>query len=275
MTRPTDQDTRGIVDPRAGFEHFTLTRHEPSPDLAWAVDRYWVVRWDMRDGDSYEQRVIPHAAVHLVFEAGAATIQAISPHAFVRRLERRGLAFGVKFQPAGFRPFLRGAVSAIAGQRLAASVVFGAEIDDIARILGGVDDVNGSTAVVETFLRSLGTQPLPKTASLNAVVDLIVADKSLTRVGDLAERLGTNTRKLQRLFADHVGLSPKWVISRCRIHEAAEMATRQTSIDWAGLATELGYSDQSHLVRDFTATVGTSPNRYTRQAGRPRTSPHA
>lgn len=268
MTRPTDQDTRGIVDFRAGFEHFELTRHLPSPDLAWAVDCYWVVRWDMPDGESYEQRVIPHAAVHLVFEAGAATIEAISPHEFVRRLERRGQVFGVKFRPAGFRPFLRGRVSAVAGQRFAASAVFGAEADATARVLAGADDVNGSTAVVESLLRSLDAQPLPATGPLNAVVGLIVADRSLTRVGDLADRLGMNTRKLQRLFADHVGLSPKWVINRCRIHEAAEAAMRRASIDWAELATELGYSDQSHLVRDFTATVGTSPDQYTRRAAR-------
>ncbi|GAA4235007.1 AraC-like DNA-binding protein [Streptosporangium album] len=270
MARPTERDTRGIVDPRAGFERFTLTRHEPSPDLAWAVDRYWSVRWDLRDGDSYEQRVILHPAVHLVFEVGAATVEAISPHDFARRLERRGQAFGVKFRPAGFRPFLGGAVSAIAGRRFVASVVFGAEVDEISRILGVTDDVNALTDVVETFLRRLDTQPLPMTATMNAVVDLIVADKSLTRVGDLARRLGINPRRLQRLFADHVGLGPKWVINRCRIHEAADVAIRGASIDWARLAAELGYSDQSHLVRDFTATVGTSPDQYNRQAARPR-----
>ncbi|WP_327370460.1 helix-turn-helix domain-containing protein [Streptomyces sp. NBC_01217] len=268
MTRPSDQDTRGIIDPRAGFEHFELTRHLPSPDLAWAVDRYWVVRWDMPDGESFEQRVIPHAAVHLVFEDGAATIEAISPHEFVRRLERRGQVFGVKFRPAGFRPFLRSRVSAVAGQRFAASAVFGAAAGDVARELAGADDVNGSAAAVEALLRARDVQPLPATGPLNAVVALVVADRSLTRVDALAERLGMSTRKLQRLFADHVGLSPKWVINRCRIHEAAELAMRRASVDWAELAAELGYSDQSHLVRDFTATVGTSPEQYTRRAAR-------
>ncbi|WP_434587328.1 AraC family transcriptional regulator [Streptomyces sp. A5-4] len=265
MTRPTDQDTRGIIDPRAGFEHFTLTRHEPSPGLAWAVDRYWIVRWDMPAGECYEQRVIQHPAVHLVFEPGAATVQTISPHDFVRRLEGRGRAFGVKFRPAGFRPFLGGAVSAVAGRQLAASEVFGTGVDDLCDVLRGDDSTSRSATAVEAFLRSLGTLPLPMTEPVNSVVDLIVADTSLSRVTDLAERLGITTRKLQRLFADHIGLGPKWVINRSRIHEAAEAATRRASIDWADLAAELGYSDQAHLVRDFTATVGTSPDRYTRR----------
>ena len=35
-------------------------------------------------------------------------------------------------------------------------------------------------------------------------------------------------------------------------------------VDWAALAYELGYSDQAHLVRDFTATIGISPTAYAR-----------
>ena len=83
---------------------------------------------------------------------------------------------------------------------------------------------------------------------------------------DLARRLSMSTRSLQRLFADHVGLGPKWVINRCRIHQAAEVAAGAAAVDWAALAAELGYSDQSHLVREFTAAVGTPPDRYARES---------
>ena len=37
---------------------------------------------------------------------------------------------------------------------------------------------------------------------------------------------------------------------------------RGGSIDWAGLAAELGYADQAHFTRDFTAMVGESPTVY-------------
>jgi AraC-like DNA-binding protein len=106
------------------------------------------------------------------------------------------------------------------------------------------------------------------TATVNAIVAHIVEDRSITRVTDLAERLGTSTRRLERLFAEHVGLGPKWVINRCRLHEAVEVATRSEAVDWATLAAQFGYSDQSHLVRDFTATIGSSPQRYAQLARR-------
>jgi AraC-like DNA-binding protein len=52
------------------------------------------------------------------------------------------------------------------------------------------------------------------------------------------------------------------VILRYRIHEAVDRASPQ--VDWGRLAADLGYSDQAHLVRDFTATLGVSPTVYTR-----------
>ena len=67
---------------------------------------------------------------------------------------------------------------------------------------------------------------------------------------------------LARTFARYVGVSPKWVIRRYRIHEALVRVDSGTEVDWAGLAADLGYSDQAHFVRDFTTTVGTTPTRY-------------
>ena len=37
---------------------------------------------------------------------------------------------------------------------------------------------------------------------------------------------------------------------------------RVTGPSWAALARDLGYADQAHLTRDFTATIGVPPSRY-------------
>jgi AraC-like DNA-binding protein len=49
---------------------------------------------------------------------------------------------------------------------------------------------------------------------------------------------------------------------RARLHEAAERADSGEPVDWALLATDLGYADQAHLTRDFTVTIGVPPARY-------------
>ncbi|MGI5213708.1 helix-turn-helix domain-containing protein [Plantactinospora sp. CA-290183] len=84
----------------------------------------------------------------------------------------------------------------------------------------------------------------------------------MSRVDVLAGELGTTVRGLQRLFAEYVGIGPKWVIRRYRLHEVTERLARGAAIDWAELAAELGYADQPHLVRDFTKMFGEPPPRY-------------
>ncbi|MGH3243290.1 MAG: helix-turn-helix domain-containing protein, partial [Spirillospora sp.] len=73
-------------------------------------------------------------------------------------------------------------------------------------------------------------------------------------------------RGLQRLFHEYVGIGPKWVIRRYRMLEAAGRAEAGARVGWADLAAELGYTDQAHFTRDFTAAVGTPPARYAREA---------
>jgi transcriptional regulator GlxA family with amidase domain len=95
-------------------------------------------------------------------------------------------------------------------------------------------------------------------------VKRITEDPGLQRVAQLAGASGLSERKLQRLFSDYVGVSPKWVMRRARLHEAALRveAHGPASVDWAALAADLGYADQAHLTRDFTATLGAPPTRY-------------
>jgi AraC-like DNA-binding protein len=57
--------------------------------------------------------------------------------------------------------------------------------------------------------------------------------------------------------------SPKWVIQRYRLHEAAERLDTAAT-DLSTLAHELGYADQAHFARDFKAAVGRPPASYLR-----------
>ena len=64
-----------------------------------------------------------------------------------------------------------------------------------------------------------------------------------------------------------VGVGPKWIVRRSRVQDAAERVARGETVDWAGIAQELGYHDQAHLIRDFREQVGSTPAAYARQCG--------
>ena len=60
--------------------------------------------------------------------------------------------------------------------------------------------------------------------------------------------------------------TPKWVIQRYRLHEAAERlrAPKESAPALADLAAALGYADQAHFARDFKRVVGESPGAFAR-----------
>lgn len=64
--------------------------------------------------------------------------------------------------------------------------------------------------------------PAPDTSAVLAgqLVHVMVADRSLSPVDQVAARVGLPVCRLQRLFAEHGGVPPKGVLMRARLHDA-------------------------------------------------------
>jgi AraC-like DNA-binding protein len=96
---------------------------------------------------------------------------------------------------------------------------------------------------------------------VDRVVALVESRPDLLRVAQLCEATGLGERALQRLVQRRLGLTPKWLVQRRRLHEAAE-ALRHGAGSMAETAALLGYADQAHFTRDWTAVTGTPPARF-------------
>jgi AraC-like DNA-binding protein len=135
---------------------------------------------------------------------------------------------------------------------------------DLGEVQGAESQAAGMDAL-EDWFRRLAPTRRPGAGLVDDAVDLIVARTDLTRVDALAAELGVTVRTLQRRFDRHLGVGPKWVLRRCRIQDALGVIESGGEVDWAGLAVELGYADQSHFTNAFTALVGTPPGEYTKR----------
>ncbi len=261
--RPLDnRKHRGILRREAGEKKFRLARYLPAQDLHYFVEFYWSVTWDLRGQEPYVQEVLPYPSVHLVFEKDQTRIFGVMTGRFTRLLENAGRAFSVKFRPGGFYPFVKRPVSAFTNATLSCHDAFG--VDDRALeedVLAQEDE--GAMQVVEDFLRARLPEEDEHVGEVNRIVDYIIAHPEITRVDDVVSRLDLNKRALQRLFSQYVGVSPKWVIKRYRLHEAAERLAAGEVIDGAEIAQDLGYFDQAHFIKDFKAIIGKTPGEYT------------
>ncbi|MGP4044689.1 AraC family transcriptional regulator [Streptomyces sp. 2A115] len=259
------RDTRGIVGAAELFARVDFRRPEPAEPLRRHVEHYWLIDWDLPE--PYVSHVVPHPAVHIVFQqfegqAPFVEVAGIQLGLFTQKLEGRGRVCGIKFRPGSFRPFAPGhPVSDWTGKRLPLADVLPAGQGNDTAVLTPADE-NARVAALDAFLLGLAPAPDPEADLAMGLVDRIRTDRTIRRVGDFARAEGMTVRAMQRLFSAYVGVGPKWIILRYRIHEALERAKSTPTVDWATLAADLGYADQAHLIRDFTATVGVPPTAY-------------
>jgi AraC-like DNA-binding protein len=249
---------RGVLDPGAAARHFRLSRYAPAPDLAHLVERHWFVEWDLRR--PFTQGVVTHPSVNLAIEPHYAAVFGVVTGRSDHTIEGRGKVVGCKFRPGAFHAFMPVPAAELTDRVIGAVEVFGPSTlhEDV---LAARED-RAQIAVVEAFLRARLPEPDPQVEVVADIMRLVLATPELTRVDQLVEATGLSSRSLQRLFREYVGVTPKWVLQRVRLHEAAERIADEPSEDWAMLALDLGYFDQAHFIKDFKAVVGRSPAEY-------------
>ena len=107
-----------------------------------------------------------------------------------------------------------------------------------------------------------------------AAVVRMEAAGGAVRIDDLAAALGVTRQHLALLFRERVGLPAKTFAMVCRFrraHAALRACDRPAgAVDWAALAGECGYYDQSHLIHAFNQFADATPQAFLRGgSGRP------
>jgi AraC-like DNA-binding protein len=255
---------RGVLRAPSPDGRLGTMRVLPSARLAPFVHHFGSVRWSLRT--PFEAEALPHPSVQIVLEkAGGRCCAAVAgvPNARVAKvLVGEGHAFRITFRPAMFQPILGAPVASITDGVLRARDVFGPNADRWARTVLAEPDLARKIAIVEAFLEPLLLHRDPEAVRFRDLVERMATDRALLRVEDVAEIAGLDVRALQRSFRVYVGVSPKWIIRRYRLHEAAERLKAKRPQSLAALAASLDYADQSHFAREFKFVIGQTPRSF-------------
>lgn len=95
---------------------------------------------------------------------------------------------------------------------------------------------------------------------LNAV-DFIIDGCGAREISDLRMHTAVSARRLERLFAKNMGVSPKTFSSLVRYQLLWQEMTRSPGFNVLDAVEKYGYSDQSHLLKDFRRRHLMNPNR--------------
>lgn len=257
---------RGLLRPEASEQTFRLERLAPADDLADLVLHHWIVEWDLPPGESFTSQTLPHASCHMTIEPVGSRFTGVLTGDFTYRQEGAGRVVGLRFRPGATAGWVDFEAWRLTDQQVAIDeVVPGVDVAALeARVRGTTDDTSAVTAIEEA-LRPVQPTIDPRVEVVERVVEELVPDPQVHTVEDLAAGVSMSVRTLQRLFRSLVGVSPKWVLMRHRLHAATSRVVPGVDIDWARLATDLGYYDQAHFIHEFRRVVGITPAAYARE----------
>jgi AraC-like DNA-binding protein len=272
VSRPRIDAVRGVLQRPAPADSIVHERFAPAAELEEFIQHFWTVRWDLRGEPPLLAETLPHPCVHVVFDRGQGRVTGVQSRRFRRRIQGQSRVFGIKFRPAAFQPVLGAPLSQLTDRTVSVRSVFGREGIALKDAILAEPDVRRCVTLAQDFLRRR-LPPMPEPiARMRDLVERLAADASVTRMEQVAALAKLEPRNLQRRFSAAVGVSPKWVLKRYRLHEAAEQLARAQVPDMASLALQLGYFDQSHFIRDFKALVGCSPGQYAERAAASRSA---
>jgi AraC-like DNA-binding protein len=111
------------------------------------------------------------------------------------------------------------------------------------------------------LLRQIQKQSATANQKTKLALDLVVASKGNISIKRLADQIQLSERTLQRLFKEHVGVSPKQFAKIIQFQSSLKGITQCGLQKLTDVVYEHGYADQSHFIRDFKKYTSTKPSR--------------
>lgn len=257
----------------------TYHRVPPPPELRDLIESYWEggepstdrmvvmasrtlsLQIDLHDDELrwYER---PHA-VHVekgVTVAGAQR-RAFDVDAWQPKIVR------VTFKPGGARPFLGVPLNALCDTHVSLADIWGSAATRLQqRLVEAGNPAEVFAALGDELVAAVaGNGRSTRPAVQRALAAARVAPGVL--VADLAKCAEISPKRLIRLFAEDVGLTPKVYLRLTRFERVLSAVFPRSRVDWASVASEHGYFDQSHLIRDFHAFADMTPIDYLSRRG--------
>lgn len=263
----------GVLRPEQFARHVRLERRPAGAAVERYVENFWALAWDLPTGTTFLSETLPHPTCSLTVErathprpglrSGDVVVTGVVTRRFQVVTQGRARVVGVKFRPGGLVALAGGRARDWTDRVLPARSVVPASLADSLARLDPEAEVDEAVTQVEQALGALAPARDDEVYArvLDIVADLL-DDRSLVSVAQVEERHGVSARTLQRWFTTWVGVGPKWVLARYRMHDVVGELDAGYDGALADLAHRYGWFDQAHFTRDFTALVGVTPSSY-------------
>jgi AraC-like DNA-binding protein len=257
--------------------------YKPPRPLGDFVDDLWL--YDGYAQPHLKERILPSGTIELVINLqenefriydpacperyrrfpGAMVSGAYSSIFVIDTLEDASV-IGAHFKPGGAFPFLGLPAGELADLHVDLETLWGrSAMMALREQLCTAPTPERRFSILERALLAHLFRPLEHRHAVSTALHAFTSSDEIWTIGALARRIGISQRRFIEVFTDEVGVTPKLFSRIQRFHLALSAVQECGSVNWAGLAADCGYFDQSHLIRDFLGFSGLTPADYLNQ----------
>lgn len=180
----------------------------------------------------------------------------------VRGIDGPSSVVGVHFRPGGAAALFGGALPELRNKTVLLEDLWGAPARQWREQLQQETAPAARLRRIEAeLIRRLAAAP-PPDRMIAAALAAWQRDPANAAVEPVQRASGCTPARFIRRFEAAVGLTPKRCARVLRFNALLHALVRQGPRDWASLAADAGYFDQSHLIHEFRRLAGTTPASY-------------
>lgn len=239
---------------------------KPCEELSPYVRYYWVMEYDA----PFKVLTFPIGCPQLIFHRGEAL--------YIPELGTRQCKFTISGQVnfpahiqsdgrlemivAVFRPhtiglFIDTPPYAFYNREIPGYDIENRRLNALAERIFECENTSDCIRLLEQWLLSR-INPTLNTRRIACTLQKLFENPSIT-IGCLAEEACLGKKQYERVFRDCVGMNPKEYARIVKFQKAMEIM-QCGDINFAAVAAESGYADQSHFIREFKKMSGHTPN---------------
>jgi AraC-like DNA-binding protein len=253
-----------------------FSRAAPDEALSGIVQEYWEVEGHL---SPFRERVLPNGCTELMVNLGPPHTllmhagASVWEHAWFSGLHARAIAIeslhgthlvSARLHPLGaLRLFGLDAAKGV-NAVTDLEILLGPPARELRALLLAAESSEERFAHLERFLVPRLSPGLAPSKIVCDAARLIEEAHGNLRIASLHADLGVSRKQLWLRFARELGVSPKAYAQLQRFVWTLARLRESTTVDWPRLAVAAGYSDQSHLVRDFRRVASASPTEFLR-----------
>jgi AraC-like DNA-binding protein len=233
---------------------------KPAPDLAQQIETCWSVTSEGGSGTTFYE-IPPDSSVNLIFRFSSAGCRMVlfgpATEKACVEIDEASDYFCMRFRPGQTPRLADVRFPDLINGYAELPIIQGVRVGSLADRLHALPDLASRQLVMEALVR--GAPPLVHDERCRQATALIEAHGGRLQVTELAAEMGLHIRSLERLFLHHLGMTPKQFARLMRLRHLLARMRAGDFASLADLAYVCGYTDQSHMIRDFKLLTGRLP----------------